>query len=148
MATPMERVDRAMIAYIDGAKDKTCVILYIDPRIRVPAVATLVEAIDPPVTGNQAEYLACARAVRHALMDYRATELQIYSDSQLLVHQMNSRMIPDYSPHYRTKCPALKKMGDFILVLCVSMKITFTWVPREYNPAGIELDKLKRRNSK
>lgn len=131
-----------MKAYIDGAKDKTCVILQREPN----AVHDVtIEEIDPPITGNQAEYLACVRAARHALMDYRATELDIYSDSQLLVHQMNSRIVPDYSPHYRTKCRTLKKMGDFILTLCVSMKLTFTWVPREENPAGIELDKLKRR---
>lgn len=86
-------------------------------------------------TNNVAEYrglLGCLELSQH----FRTSELIVYSDSQLLVNQMNGT--------YRVKKSHLKTLHTQILEVIRDRKIHFEiyYIPREKNK---EADRLARR---
>ena len=73
-------------------------------------------------TNNEAEYAAVIRGLRDCLA-LRAEEVEVFSDSQVCMHQMNGQ--------YRVKEPRLKARYDEVVVLAARLKhVKFTWVPR------------------
>jgi len=83
-------------------------------------------------TNNIAEYTAVIRALEFAKSE-RETEVEIRSDSQLIVRQL--------SGHYKVKSPHLKELKRKIDSLSQGMKIKYKWIPREENSVADGLSK-------
>lgn len=77
-------------------------------------------------TNNQAEYFALLAGLffAHEFLA-KKDQLVIYSDSQLLVRQMNGI--------YKVRDPILKKMQEVAFNLCHDYNVTFCHIYREYN---------------
>ncbi len=83
------------------------------------------------LTNNESEYMA----VIHALKDNKNDDIDIYSDSQLIVNQINKK--------WKIKEKGLKKLADEIWKLSENREVKLYWVPRQRNKAGIILEKEK-----
>ncbi|VVB98039.1 Ribonuclease HI [uncultured archaeon] len=83
-------------------------------------------------TNNIAEYTAVVKALELA-KELGESEIEIRSDSELLIKQMNGE--------YKVKMPHLKELKAKIRVLEKGMKVKFKWVPREQNSAADLLSK-------
>jgi len=84
------------------------------------------------VTSNVGEYLAIIKALESALR-LRYKSIQILTDSELTVKQ--------YDRSYKVKKPHLKKLNQELRRLAGQFEeLEITWVPREENLAGHELD--------
>ena len=91
--------------------------------------------LDKKVTTNEAEYLAICYALEAAIR-LRWKDLTVLSDSQLIVNQLNG--------DYKIKKPHLLKLAQEVHRLVLKFNhITFTWLPRESNLAGIALEKTE-----
>ena len=83
-------------------------------------------------TNNELEYLALMYALGYVRDKYRCVEVQICSDSMLVVNQMSCKwrvttesLIPLYE-----KCKSM-----------MTSKIKISWIPRKFNLAGHVLEK-------
>jgi len=99
-------------AYVDASPTKLCVLFEDGHKI--------IRGSTKPHTNNEAEYLAVLQAVIGG-----ATE--VYSDSQLVVKQLNGE--------YKVNKPELLYLHNEVLKRS-NGKVKFVWVPRENNPAG------------
>ena len=88
------------------------------------------------VTVNVGEYFAVIKALE--LLDgigpaaYHDFETRVYSDSQLIIRQINGE--------YSVTKPHLKRLRDRVRELAAKWKkITFIWVPREQNEMADKL---------
>ena len=75
------------------------------------------------ITNNQAEYLAVLEALK-----FTAGDVEIYSDSKLVVNQLNHE--------WHIKEDSLRNLAVEIWKLIGKRKISFNWIPREQNKAG------------
>jgi ribonuclease HI len=77
-------------------------------------------------TSNEAEYLA----VKDALSKAKSKDVEIFSDSKLVVSQLKRE--------WHIKEPRLRELFDDVQALIKQrgLKVAFTWIPREENPAG------------
>lgn len=93
-------------------------------------------------TNNQAEYQALITALE-AVNRYNPSSVQVYSDSELMVKQMNGE--------YRVRNPQILPLYSRALELAAALpQITVTHVPRERNAeaddvANIAIDTRGRR---
>lgn len=76
------------------------------------------------LTNNEAEY----SAIIEALKDNKDKSIRIYSDSQLIVNQLNK--------NYSIKEDRLRNLAQQVWDLCQGRDISFRWLPREQNKAG------------
>jgi len=76
------------------------------------------------ITNNCAEY----KAVILALRTFPNEDLKIYSDSQLVVNQLNHV--------WHIKSDNLRKLALLVWDLAKDRKVEFVWVPRKQNKAG------------
>jgi ribonuclease HI len=76
------------------------------------------------ITNNQAEYLSAIKA----LEDNHDKEIEILSDSELMVSQLNH--------NYAIKNNRLRELAQQVWKLAEGRKVTYRWVPREENRAG------------
>ena len=83
-------------------------------------------------TNNIAEYTAVLRALQHA-KKLGETEIEIRSDSQLIVKQLTGK--------YKIKAPHLRELKHRILEVSKDMELNFKWVPREENAVADKLSK-------
>ena len=83
------------------------------------------EYIGDQITNNVAEYKAVLESIQLILMDDDNAEIEIISDSELLVKQLNGQ--------YKVKNEGLKPLHKQIQDLMKNTKITFTHVKREFN---------------
>ena len=118
-----------MDIYIDGSTTITCIIFGDETPI-------VKHALDGhTVTVNEGEYLALIWALNEAKRR-NLTDLKVFSDSQLLVRQLTGQ--------YQTKALNLKFLNGIAKSLSLHFKsFTINWLPREQNPAGLYLDKVK-----
>ena len=63
-------------------------------------------------TNNQAEYLGLVYLLQKLPKFSDAKQITIHSDSQLVVHQVNTLVVPEYSPTFKCNVPELKKFRD------------------------------------
>jgi ribonuclease HI len=81
-------------------------------------------------TNNMAEYKALIHALRRA-RELKATSLQVYSDSELLVHQINGR--------YRVRVPHLQKLcQEAIRLMRDFQDVNISHISREKNAEADE----------
>lgn len=86
-------------------------------------------------TNNEAEYLALVVGVLLLKKDMQQDDtLQIMSDSELLIKQMNKE--------YRVKKPELKVLSDIVQTYLAPFSYTCTHVMREYNQEADRLANL------
>ena len=76
------------------------------------------------ITHNEAEYYG----VIQALTDIKDKDICIYSDSKLIVNQLNKK--------YKLKEPRMKRLAEQVWKLREGRDIKFKWIPREKNFAG------------
>ena len=76
-------------------------------------------------TNNEAEYLGLIGALDWINYNAREAEIEINSDSQLLVRQMQGK--------YKVRADNLKKLWLIAQSLCNNKKIIFKEIRREYN---------------
>ena len=76
-------------------------------------------------TNNEAEYLGLIGALDWINSKAKEAEIEIYSDSQLLIRQMQGK--------YKVKAENLKKLWLIAQNLCNNKKIIFKEIRREYN---------------
>jgi len=76
------------------------------------------------ITNNQAEY----KAIIAALRDIKEKNVEILSDSELVVKQLTH----DYS----IKNDLLRQLAEEIWKLSEGRKVKFYWIPRSKNKAG------------
>lgn len=79
------------------------------------------------ITNNEAEYLALIHALKE-LKPYRKEQIIIYSDSNLVVNQVNG--------NWQIKRPELQRLKDTVKSIINSSKfiqVDLKWVPREMN---------------
>lgn len=75
-------------------------------------------------TNNEAEYLAIIKALER-LDELNVNEADFFSDSQLLVRQLNGS--------YKVKADTIIPLYEAVKFLLKNKKITFTWIEREKN---------------
>lgn len=110
--------------YCDGSQTRIC---YTCPDEKIRKVIPLPQK----ATVNEAEYLAIIAALEAALAKGFET-VDIFSDSQLAIRQLNGE--------YATRQPRLAELGDQVWDITEKFyEVTFTWLPRWKNPAGIIL---------
>jgi ribonuclease HI len=115
-----------MKIWIDGSKTELCWVAEGQPHF-IPA--------HPEDTTNGNEYWALIHALRWAIIK-EFEYLEIYSDSQLMVRQVQGT--------YKCENKRLDELLRYVQESLVSNKIknfTLTWIPREQNLAGIELER-------
>lgn len=82
-------------------------------------------------TNNNAEYRAFIMAIEEAL-SLKATDIRVYSDSELLVRQLNGQ--------YKVKSPELRELYlRAVELLSGFQRYTVTHIPREQNPLADSL---------
>ena len=102
---------KAVVVFEDGSYDKS----------EGPAI----------VTNNEAEY----KALIHALLDERAKDSTIYTDSQLLVGQLTKG--------WKIKAENLKGYVENAKPLLIIANAKLVWIPREQNKAGKLIEQNK-----
>jgi ribonuclease HI len=70
-------------------------------------------------TNNEAEY----NAVIEALSQIKAKSAHVYSDSEVIINQINGK--------YKVNLPHLQKLREKVIRLCENRKVTFSNVSRE-----------------
>jgi ribonuclease HI len=125
-----------MKIYCDSSTKKACFVIDTEPRY------TYIETYEKPVTNNMGEYLALnlvlSKAVPYLLDNYRSIFIDIFSDSQLMVNQVNGL--------FACREPNLKWILNYAQGYLEGFRtgrglnITLQWIPREQNLAGLVLD--------
>ena len=84
-------------------------------------------------TNNEAEYSALIEGIK-ACLDHKIYHVSIFSDSELIVNQVNGK--------YKLKDPKMIKLHAEVTKLCSELKSwTISHVPREQNVEADELSK-------
>jgi ribonuclease HI len=104
------------ICLVDKLKDKTIV---------------KTRGVNP--TNNELEYLALLYALEYIANNYKKRNITIYSDSMLIVNQINGK--------WRVTTPKLTPLWNKCMKL-VTDKMKIKWVSRDFNEAGWVLDSL------
>lgn len=91
---------------------------------------------DYPMTNNEAEWLALLLL----LTDLKAgTEIDVFSDSQIVVNQFSGEWQTNEEnlQYLRGVCKLFTEIKNLDIIL--------TWIPRDKNPMGKELDRIINR---
>ena len=83
-------------------------------------------------TNNELEYLALLYALGYIRDKYKSKQVTIYSDSQLIVNQMNGK--------WRVTTPNLIELHEKCSRM-ITNKIKLKWISRKFNLAGHVLEK-------
>lgn len=128
----MKKKDNRIEIYVDGSSLGTY-------GYFIPSTNQKVVINEMPMTNNQAEYLALLQLV----MDLaEGSSVHVYSDSQLLVHQIKDE--------WKSKDGELCRIKGLILTIIKekNLDIDLQWINRDVNLFGKMLDKDKDRRKK
>lgn len=118
-----------MKVYTDGSKRKTCFKFEGEPPV--------INDVPTGTTTNEAEYMAVIFALKEAA--HRGIkELEVLSDSQLMVRQLNGQ--------YQTYKKPLQDLRRLIMELVAEQfaHVSIMWIPREQNEAGKILETSRK----
>lgn len=124
--------------WVDGSTEEICFV--IDGTIREKKVFI---PLNRKVTNNEGEYLALLLCLQE-LRDMGIEDVAVYSDSELIVHQVNSELDPSYTPYYSRYKPSFKNGAKKAVELMKLVRATLSWLPREENRAGIILEEHQK----
>ena len=117
--------------YTDGSTTDIC---YIIEGCK-PCVRPAIEG--KKVTVNEGEYYAAIAALLDLIGQGLTKDVTIFSDSELMVNQINTRIVVGYKPIYKCKAQNLKPLLVEVVRLAEFFKsLHFVWIPREENEAG------------
>ena len=91
-----------------------------------------IRGVDP--TNSELEYLALVYALQYITNNYKRRNITIYSDSLLVVNQINGK--------WRITTPTLLPIWNKCMKM-VTDKIKIKWISRDFNEAGWVLDALR-----
>lgn len=114
--------------YVDGSLTRCCTVL--------DGIA-LIDYFLEPATVNQGEYYAVIRGLQRAIA-HELKAVEILSDSQLVVRQLNTLFGKPTDVKYAIKNKELRSLADIVATYIdwYSIDATFVWIPREENEAG------------
>jgi len=95
------------------------------------------------VTNNEGEYIALIASLL-VLKKLGIRDAKIFSDSELVVNQVNSLLDPTFTPFYQIKKPELSILASFAVRFMKSLGASLSWLPREENKAGIALEEHQK----
>ena len=123
--------------YCDGSHQHLCYVY----EGQQPVVLDLKWSEASKITGNQAEYYALISALQDAARK-GMEELEMLADSQLMVRQLTPTADGKYQ--YTTRNHRLQQLRGIVKSLEFEFtSVTYTWIPREQNLAGIELYRVE-----
>jgi len=94
--------------------------------------------LPPEETVNVAEYMGVIKA----LVNINSFQMDIISDSRLVVCQINTRLKKNKpEDKMETYEPRLLALQDKVVELCAGRKVTFTWMDRSQNKADTGVKK-------
>ena len=111
--------------YVDGGTRKSNICLVDGDKV-------IIKHRKNGSTNNELEYYAVLYALGYVRSEYKGEDVTIYSDSQLIVNQVNGK--------WRVTTLSLL----ILYSKCTSMltnKIKIKWISRKFNLAGIVLEK-------
>lgn len=119
-----------MKVYIDGSTTRTCWVA----KGFNPVIISMPEGC---VTNNEGEY----RALIQVLLDFVCMgitkNVEIYSDSELIVNQINTVLVPNYPSPYACRKPELQRfLAEVIRLASFFKNLKILWIPRNKNLAG------------
>lgn len=117
--------------YVDGGTRKSQICMY-DPQ----KYKTVIKVRGNRPTNNELEYLALIYGLEYVKNNYRNQHIIIYSDSMLVVQQVNK--------NWRITTKNLKILHDKCMKLMRS-NFHIKWIGRESNLAGWVLENEKGR---
>ena len=112
--------------YVDGGTVGTRICL-VDKLKNKTIVKT--RGVNP--TNNELEYLALLYALEYIANNYKRRNITIYSDSMLIVNQINGK--------WRVTTPKLVPLY-YKCIKLVTDKMKIKWISRDFNEAGWVLD--------
>ncbi len=127
--------------YCDGSISEICFILGKERP-------TIVYVRNPymKVTTNEGEYYAVINAIQEAVKK-GIKDVIIYSDSQLIVRQLQTD--DKGIAKYKAREKRMLALRNLVWALARGLSsVQYVWIPREKNPAGIELENRKKRATK
>ena len=130
---------QTLTVFCDSSLTESCYIWKDEPPVIVP--------YDFPVTVNEGEYLSVIRALDY-IRHKGYAKFRVYTDSQLVVRQVNARLNKDYASPYHTKNQRLYTLGTLLISLLKGCEAELHHIGREHNPAGKELEKVSKRRRK
>jgi ribonuclease HI len=122
----MRRFTHSVVLYVDGGTrhNQICMVDYFKDK-------TIVKKRGVNPTNNDLEYLALYYAIQYANNNYSKKNILIYSDSMLVVNQMNGK--------WRVTTESLKPLFDKCQNI-MTEKIKIKWISRKFNRAGWVLE--------
>ena len=118
--------------FCDSSTKKACIVVEGQKPIFI--------AYPSPVTNNVGEYKAVLLALQCVLRALPGLPATIYTDSLLVVNQVNG-VWACRKPHL---LPFKRKVNELMQKIMNGGKdIRLEWIPREENLAGIELERLE-----
>ena len=117
-----------MKLYVDGGTRGSLICL-VDPQ----SFYTVVKTRNGVHTNNDLEYLAVMYGVEYANANYPDQEIEIISDSKLIVNHINDKWKCNPDNLRRLLKSVKRKMNG---------NVTVRWVPRDSNLAGHHLEKF------
>ena len=114
--------------YIDGGTRHNNICLVDGKKI----IVKVRNGITGKPTNNELEYLALLYALRYIQNNYKLRSIIIYSDSMLVVNQINGK--------WRVTTTTLVPLWEKCMKLMTD-KIKIKWISRDFNLAGHILEK-------
>lgn len=119
--------------YVDGGTHKSRICMH-DPQKE----RTIIKTRGKNPSNNELEYLALLYGIQYAKNEYSGKNVTIYSDSKLIVNQINGKWRITVEPLARLhkKC-----------INILPKKITVVWISRNINRAGWVLENEKDKSN-
>lgn len=115
--------------WIDGSTSAACYV--------IEGEAPVISSYGLVRTNNESEYIALRVLLRDLMRQGIDSDIEVLSDSELMVHQTNTRLDPKYKPSYVCRAKNLKPFLDDVVELIGHFRrFTLRWTRREDNPAG------------
>jgi len=121
--------------WVDGSTKEVCFV--------IEGYGTAILPLGERTTNNRGEYRALIKALLN-LKSLGIGDALIFSDSELIVNQVNSLLNPSFTPYYKVKNPELKRRAEIAAMLMNTVGATLSWLPREENKAGIILEEHQK----
>jgi len=115
-----------MKIYVDGSGKRPGAFCFVVPEKHIVRIFN--QAINDPITNNQAEYKAFIEALNWIKTNTIDEEIEVYSDSKVVVNQLNHT--------FAIKDDTLRNLALEVWKLSERLNIKFIWVSRKENKAG------------
>lgn len=119
--------------YCDSSIREACI--FFDPPVLNQPKFQVISYQADSITTNEGEYLAVLAAL-DLVRSYSLTDFVLLTDSQLVTKQVSN----EYACHNPTLAMLCRRVQDALSEF--PAQVTLSWIPREENLAGKELEKI------